>query len=315
LNKSIIFFYKIYIKGVKVHLLLIKSFFLNDFTSRMSNIKKFLSAVSSGNEKLVKEMIDNGADVNEVVKLQDYPPLVIAAIKGNVGISRILLDHGADLNKGSLIQTGDGSFHIHRTALMAACEYGQLEMVRFLIEKGASVNYIMNYNQYTPLMFAVEQGHLEIAKLLVSAGAHTNVRDYYNRNLLDIAEEQKNKEMIHFIEHVDDVVKQNPLAAAGVPAAAGGAVPLPKLQSSVSVGNPLAAAGVAAAAGRAGAVGEWGASPLPKLQSGVSVVNPLADARAAGPTVKVANPFYRGAKQRKSRKGRKGRKGRKTKRN
>ncbi|EOD25194.1 hypothetical protein EMIHUDRAFT_366023, partial [Emiliania huxleyi CCMP1516] len=56
------------------------------------------------------------------------------------------------------------------TPLFIACEKGQLECARLLLEAGAAVNQACN-DGATPLFAACEDGHLEVAKLLSSYGA------------------------------------------------------------------------------------------------------------------------------------------------
>jgi hypothetical protein len=60
------------------------------------------------------------------------------------------------------------------TALMWASENGNLEIARLLVDKGADVNAAMTDNGYTVFMFACENGHLEIARLLIDKGANVD---------------------------------------------------------------------------------------------------------------------------------------------
>ncbi|MBP5427495.1 MAG: ankyrin repeat domain-containing protein [Clostridiales bacterium] len=62
-----------------------------------------------------------------------------------------------------------------KTALMVACERGQVEVVDLLIKHGACVNSIC-YN-LTPLMFAIESNHIDIVKKLIEKGAEINYQN------------------------------------------------------------------------------------------------------------------------------------------
>ncbi|EOD14178.1 hypothetical protein EMIHUDRAFT_370914, partial [Emiliania huxleyi CCMP1516] len=56
------------------------------------------------------------------------------------------------------------------TPLFMACQEGQLECVRLLLEAGAAIDQAEEQGA-TPLFAACHQGHLEVAKLLSSYGA------------------------------------------------------------------------------------------------------------------------------------------------
>eukprot|EP00163_Fabomonas_tropica_P005743 TRINITY_DN1537_c0_g1_i8.p1 TRINITY_DN1537_c0_g1~~TRINITY_DN1537_c0_g1_i8.p1 ORF type:complete len:352 (+),score=59.95 TRINITY_DN1537_c0_g1_i8:94-1149(+) len=60
-----------------------------------------------------------------------------------------------------------------KTALHVACKYGHLDVVRFLIGRGADVNYVSTSpaNVWSPLIYAANQGHKEVVKYLLLCGA------------------------------------------------------------------------------------------------------------------------------------------------
>ena len=62
------------------------------------------------------------------------------------------------------------------TPLIWASIYGNTEIARFFLEKGADVN-ATNINGYTALMEASKKGHTEIAALLIEKGANVYVAD------------------------------------------------------------------------------------------------------------------------------------------
>ena len=68
-----------------------------------------------------------------------------------------------------------------RTPLGAACEKGDLEMVKLMLEKGADVNYVPRNAYASPLGFAVLSDsveNLEIVRLLLAEGADVNYSEY-----------------------------------------------------------------------------------------------------------------------------------------
>ena len=66
--------------------------------------------------------------------------------------------------------------NIYPTPLQTAAAFGQAEVVKELLAKGAKVNYTAT-SQYTPLMLAARHGHTEVVKQLLEAGADIEAKD------------------------------------------------------------------------------------------------------------------------------------------
>ena len=62
------------------------------------------------------------------------------------------------------------------TPLQIACEYGHLDVTRLLIDKGADMNQVDNFER-TLLTAACLHGHLDVARLLIDNGANVNKAD------------------------------------------------------------------------------------------------------------------------------------------
>ena len=92
---------------------------------------------------------------------------------------------GADLD----IQNKNGD-----TALIRACEYGHLEVVKLLIENGAELNMQEEGDGDTALILACRRGHLEIAKLLIKKGADIHKQDKRGNTALILAVKNNNIE-------------------------------------------------------------------------------------------------------------------------
>jgi ankyrin repeat protein len=114
-----------------------------------------------GQEEIVKRLLDNGAEVNLQGGRYDTA-LQAACIYGHGTIVKLLLENGADVN----LQGGrDG------TALVAACGKGRTSIAKYLLENGADVNLQGGGKYDTALEAAKEHGDHDIVKLLLEHGA------------------------------------------------------------------------------------------------------------------------------------------------
>jgi ankyrin repeat protein len=91
-----------------------------------------------------------------------------AARKGDAPAVQRLLDDGVDVNT---------KFRYNATAIFYACDAGNVEVVKVLLDHGADLTLKDTFYGFTPLMLAVNPArtktpaHTEIAKLLVAKGA------------------------------------------------------------------------------------------------------------------------------------------------
>jgi ankyrin repeat protein len=88
------------------------------------------------------------------------------------------------------------------TALMAAASAGNLEVVRFLIDEGADVNYQTDAYFYSALQRASTMGHNEVVRILLAAGAEVDAVDDWQHNSLMRAAENGHEETVQILlEH------------------------------------------------------------------------------------------------------------------
>jgi len=116
-----------------------------------------IRAVMYGNFEIVKLLLENDANVNQITKT-GRTALHFAAELGDLEIVEHLIKNKVDVNLG----TG--------TALMMATIENNFDIVKILLKNEADVNKI-SLNGYTALHFAVKNGSLEIAEYLIKNNA------------------------------------------------------------------------------------------------------------------------------------------------
>jgi ankyrin repeat protein len=126
-------------------------------------------AAKKGHEELVIELLNCGAAVDELTESGDTV-LMIAAGNGLEKATRLLLNHEVvnhqiELQGQSWVD-GDG-YLCSGSALFRAAFNGHLEVVKQLLQAGATTNTRNNLGQY-PLDVAKQNGHDSVANLLHS---------------------------------------------------------------------------------------------------------------------------------------------------
>ncbi|XP_078341388.1 uncharacterized protein LOC111109309 isoform X2 [Crassostrea virginica] len=97
--------------------------------------------------------------------------LTLSCYSNDVEVVKLLLKH-CD------VQCFDGSFCRFEHPLVAACQVGHVQVVKELIQHGASID-VMGYT--TPIHTASKAGHVDVVDLLIKLGADCNQSDEYGR--------------------------------------------------------------------------------------------------------------------------------------
>lgn len=108
-------------------------------------------------------------------------PVRAAAWSGNIRIVRMLVDAGADI---ATRVDYDRCTVLHLQALKD--DEKAIEMAEELLNLGADLSWT-DYEQMTPLHWAAREGNHEIAKFFIERGADTRAQDHLGRTPLDIA--------------------------------------------------------------------------------------------------------------------------------
>jgi ankyrin repeat protein len=126
---------------------------------------------------------------------------MIAVLEGRLNLVQMLFKNfrkSIDLEIKGTIRCRDGLFD-GITALCAAVYIGNLDMIKLLIENGADVNTVSNYNA-TPLHIATHHNRVDIVKYLIEE-AHGDVHRVNKRNTicLNVAGIQGNTKLIEYL--------------------------------------------------------------------------------------------------------------------
>lgn len=129
--------------------------------------KKLIEYIKNDETEKAKNVIENGADVNQTDET-GATPAMWAAAGGNFDILKLLIAKGADINKKGLIFLNVEPILFYTTVLNAAIGQGHLEIVKFLVEEcGVDVNEIspkINRITYYPQDIPDPQKILEYIK-------------------------------------------------------------------------------------------------------------------------------------------------------
>lgn len=148
------------------------------------------AAIENGKAAIVELLLQNGAKANTKEKLSKEYPLSMAATFGNVKIIKLLLDRGADIE----IETKTGctplilaSKHDHvltaqcllenkadvnkkdnygKSSLFYACRYGHLDIVKLLLKHNADITVVSDSGEDV-LYIASLWGHFDVANELL----------------------------------------------------------------------------------------------------------------------------------------------------
>ncbi len=150
-----------------------------------------MTAINHNDILAVQNLLQRGADVNELDANQDAP-LVIAAFKGYTEIVEKLLEAGADITAVDP--------EMKATALHAAAYAGRTEAAKVLIAYKIDIDKQGPYNGYTALHDAIWQNNIETAKILIEAGANLEVKSKDGQTALDLAKARDRKKIVALIE-------------------------------------------------------------------------------------------------------------------
>ena len=118
-----------------------------------------MEASREGHEEMVALLLSQGADINAQTEETQETALTLACCGGFLEVADFLIKAGADLELGA------------STPLMEASQEGHLELVRYMLEAGASVAAITGkyQNEGAISVYRVFQNHFGFGKRLLTS--------------------------------------------------------------------------------------------------------------------------------------------------
>jgi uncharacterized protein len=167
------------------------------FVSSLSIAQSLPDLVNEGNRESALELIDQGADVNQlsvdgttalhwavyqkdlnlverllaqgadpdIANEYDATPMTVASEHGDYSIMKALVDAGGDIESPNT----EG-----QTLLMAVARTGNTETTSLLLSHGANIQARENWGEQTALMWAASQNQPDMVSLLIEHGADVN---------------------------------------------------------------------------------------------------------------------------------------------
>ena len=163
--------------------------FLTASAANIDGKTPLMLATKQQDVKMVKSVLQAGANVNRINQKTGGTALMESALNGCVQITLILIEAGANVNMA------DKSGH---TSLMFAVHKRHLKVAEILIREGADVNKIC-YVRQTALLHCTSTGCEEGVEMLVESGADVNTVDKFLNTALILASEKGFLSIVEFL--------------------------------------------------------------------------------------------------------------------
>lgn len=146
-------------------------------------------AIRYRNRHALQELLVNGADANYKGN-DNMTALHLAVLKKDATMVRMLIRYIKNIDA----RTTKGS-----TALLLACNFQLIEIVKILLENGARQNIMELEYDFYPIFYAVVQNDIELVKLLIKYGANPNHQDYSGNTILHYVIVNNHTELLDYI--------------------------------------------------------------------------------------------------------------------
>jgi len=154
----------------------------------------WLEILKNNNYIGAKQHIKKGADLNDESDIGESVLAYALRYRCDEELIKLLIDSGADIY--DFDNEGVSIFDV-------AITYNNLFVVNYLLQKGIDVNRTTRRSGFTPLMCASCYGQVEIAKLLLDKGANKEAKDSKGFNATDFARKMNKKRISELLDNYE----------------------------------------------------------------------------------------------------------------
>jgi ankyrin repeat protein len=155
-------------------------------------MNKWLEFLKNNDYLSIKKYIKDGGDLTVT---NDTGESVLACAlreRCDMDILMLLVENGADI-----FDFDDEGVSV----LDMAITYDNLEMVRYIVERGKDVNQTTRKSSFTPLMAAACYGRVTIVKYLLDKGASQTAQDTKGFTAIDFARKMNKKSVLALLDY------------------------------------------------------------------------------------------------------------------
>ena len=159
-------------------------------------MKELIESILKNDYIKVKKSLKNISDINQTLEMEECDNIFFFATKQKVDsdILRLLIENGIDLNYTNQEGIGilDEVIYLH-----------DLELIKYLVEeKGLNPLVTKRKSGFTPIMQAVSYGYLDIIKYLLSKGADIVQRDNFGFSSKDYARKLGQTSVLNYLNNL-----------------------------------------------------------------------------------------------------------------
>jgi len=107
------------------------------------------------------------------------------AMNGNLRMMKLLLEKG--------LEPDDSLFTVE---LYNTCFRGHVDIIAFLLQRGANINEQLGESKHSALMNAAESGHVEAVRILLIHGANPSLKNSHGETALALANKYGHKAVV-----------------------------------------------------------------------------------------------------------------------
>ena len=164
---------------------------IRDLLLRHGAVLEVPDAAAVGDITRLKKLLAENAGAARNFSPDGFPAVALACVFGQLEAAKLLVAHGADIRAAA----SNGSGY---NALTGAVASGHTEIVKWLLQNGADVNYRYGAG-YSPLLTAAANGHVAIVKMFLAHGADRNATTNDGKTAAQLAADRNHPEILEYL--------------------------------------------------------------------------------------------------------------------